>query len=301
MRRHTLCALILFVVSALMTQIGAQCPSIAEGIRVLAPGVTMTVVRESLPTGVGAYCVGAPQPFECGLNDVDYLWQPAGLGYDAAGSNYHFASPGPGTYRFEFDGTRTGQLLQRIDPTGQAQSVAEFTQRICFDYSSREQWTFSYGNHFQFDLTNGRILFPMRADAGGVAISCPGSIGLMELSGFPKLFDTLLTFTPGGTLSALVPGHPDGFRSAETLQVWTGTLGTMPDWSQAQPLICAAATSPSPGQLVTVVDTLPEPAPGTGRYYLSAVQHASDRRLGRQYVNRAFSARDPSTLPACAP
>lgn len=76
-------------------------------------------------------------------------------------------------------------------------------------------------------------------------------------------------------------------------------LPSMSDWSQAQPLVCTAATNPTPGQLVTVADPLPDPAVGEGRYYLAASQNGADRRLGRQYVNQAFSAREPAGLPAC--
>ena len=32
----------------------------------------------------------------------------------------------------------------------------------------------------------------------------------------------------------------------------------MPDWSLAQPLTCAAASSTVPGELVSIVDTLPD-------------------------------------------
>jgi len=111
---------------------------------------------------------------------------------------------------------------------------------------------------------------------------------------------TLLTFIPGQqAMNILTPAHPDGFRSADSLQVWTGNVRTMPDWSQAQPLACMAAQNPSPGQIVNVADTLPEPPVGEGRYYLVASQSGADRRLGRQYVNGAFSARLPAGLPVC--
>jgi hypothetical protein len=60
-----------------------------------------------------------------------------------------------------------------------------------------------------------------------------------------------------------------------------------------------AAQSPTPGQLVSDSDTLPDPAVGEGRYYLVASQNGTDRRLGRQYVNGAFSARQPAGLTGC--
>jgi len=124
--------------------------------------------------------------------------------------------------------------------------------------------------------------------------------GILEIRGFPTLFDTLLTYIPTGqSLAILTPALPDGFHSADSLQVWTGNVRTLPDWSQAQPLACTAATNPDPGQLVSITDALPDPAVGEGRYYVVASQSGTQRRLGREYVNGAFSARDPTTLPVC--
>ena len=48
----------------------------------------------------------------------------------------------------------------------------------------------------------------------------------------------------------------------------------------------AADTTPS-----HAADTLPNPPLGSARYYLVASERASDRRLARQYVGGAFSAR----------
>jgi hypothetical protein len=129
--------------------------------------------------------------------------------------------------------------------------------------------------------------------------------GLVRVSGFPMMFDTLLTFIPGQqALNILTPAHPDGFRSADALQVWTGNVRSMPDWSQAEPLTCQAAANPVPRQIVSIADTLPDPAIGEGRYYLVASQSGADRRLGRQYVNGAFSgsspkSRDPGWVSSC--
>jgi hypothetical protein len=155
-----------------------------------------------------------------------------------------------------------------------------------------------------FDPIGGRLLIPMQSFCTQTGSQdCPSystSTWIAAISGFPKLFDTLLTFLPGGqTLVAVTPVMPDGFRSADSLQVWTGNVRTMPDWSQAQPLACMAASNPTPGQVVSVPDTLPDPAVGDGRYYLVGSVSGADRRLGRQYVNGAFSARQPATLPAC--
>ncbi|HEY3175777.1 MAG TPA: hypothetical protein VGK94_08465 [Candidatus Polarisedimenticolia bacterium] len=155
-----------------------------------------------------------------------------------------------------------------------------------------------------YDLTNGVLLI----DRSVSIIDCASSQeiasdrGVIAISGFPPLFDTLLTFVPSGqALSILTPAHPEGFRSADSLQVWTGNVHTLPDWSQAQALTCSAAINPTPGQVVTVPDTLPAPAAGEGRYYIAAATHGLDRRLGRQSVNGILSARDPSSLPTCGP
>lgn len=161
----------------------------------------------------------------------------------------------------------------------------------------------SYGG--QPDPVNGLLYVHGRSDlydcipGVGCQLASTGH-GLVVISGFPALFDTLMTYIPGGqTLSLLMPKHPDGFRAADSLQVWTGDVRSMPDWSQAQPLTCEAATTPAPGQVVTVADALPDPAVGHGRYYITASQSGPDRRLGRQYVNGAFSARSPEALPVC--
>lgn len=128
----------------------------------------------------------------------------------------------------------------------------------------------------------------------------PISYGLIEISGLPRLFDTFVTFVPGGSaLSVVAPALPDAFDHADALQVWTGDVRSMPDWSQAQPLACAAAVSPVPGTVLTVADLLSPPALGQARYYLVASQSGMNRRLGRQYTAGKFSARDPATLPAC--
>ena len=125
-------------------------------------------------------------------------------------------------------------------------------------------------------------------------------MGLLVLSGLPALFDTLVTFVPGGqSLSILTPAVPDGFRSADALQLWSGDVRTLPDWSQATAVSCPAATNPVAGQSITVADTRPAPNPGEARYFVVATQSGSERRLGRQYVDGAFSARDPAALPVC--
>jgi hypothetical protein len=154
-----------------------------------------------------------------------------------------------------------------------------------------------YPRNPTIDVVNGRMYIGLYANSsnGGTV-----EAGIIEISGFPELFDTLLTFIPAQqALNIVTPAHPDGFRSADSLQVWTGDIRSMPDWSQAQVLACNAATNPTPGHVLSVADTLPDPAVGQGRYYLVASENGGLRRLGRRYLNGAYSAREPSGLPVC--
>jgi hypothetical protein len=194
-------------------------------------------------------------------------------------------------------------MVQRTRAGGVVEDVFGVVTGLCADWPGCNTiLEFSSLVPYAFDATNGRVVIAGRLQVWDRTLDHPTEdlVGLIEVSGFPKLFDTLLTFIPTQpALNILTPGLPDGFRSADSLQVWTGNLRSMPDWSQAQPLACMAAQNPTPGQIVSVPDTLPNPTVGEGRYYLVASQSGADRRLGRQYVNRAFSAREPAGLPAC--
>jgi len=241
-------------------------------------------------------CDTHPMRSEC---DAIGISAALDLGTDSVGNLYGVSSP------FSIENnppvSRSGVALLRTDPSSSTVLIGYLLSDFCGVFGCGESVRYTYGRHITLDATNGRILIPVRADiysAGGLSNTM---VGVAEISGLPKMFDTLLSFVPGGTLAALIPAHPDGFRNADFVQVWTGDVRSMPDWSQAQPLTCEAATNPTPGQVVTLADTLPDPAVGAGRYYITATQHAADRRLGRQYVNGAFSARDPASLPACAP
>jgi hypothetical protein len=151
------------------------------------------------------------------------------------------------------------------------------------------------------DFVNGQLLIWVDSGGGNGAFNRLRN-EVVRMTGLPRLLDFLVSFIPGQqALNILTPVHPDGFETADAIQVWTGDVRSMPDWSRAEPLACAAATNPVSGQAVTVQDTLPDPAPGQGRYYLVASQNGSNRRLGRQYLNGAFSARDPTALPTCTP
>jgi hypothetical protein len=129
--------------------------------------------------------------------------------------------------------------------------------------------------------------------------------GLDEIhrfSGLTTMFEILQTYTPATSeLGFRVPYMPEGFPAADYFDTYYGDLATVGDWNQAQPLQCGyPSTPPSVGDYLTVADPLPDPAPGTGRYYVTAVTHLGQRRYGRKATNGVLSGRDPAVLPGCS-
>jgi hypothetical protein len=276
----------------------------------VAPGFSVTVVRETDLVLVPTYCTGSPRPIECGLltgTGATPFRVPGAvhIGIDATGTLYHTAAvPASPLNYVQFGPSDVGQLIQRTTPAGITEDLVQIHTGFCADdpLICNQQTGVTTLSDFRLDLANGRILVPMRMQVVpfGTTTLQNDVVGIVAIWGLPTVFDTLITFDPGNAgLHALTAALPDGFRSADAIQVWTGDVRSMPDWSQAQPLACQAAVSPVPGQQVAVADTLPDPEVGTARYYITATQLAADRRLGRQYHDGAFSARNPASLPAC--
>ena len=77
-----------------------------------------------------------------------------------------------------------------------------------------------------------------------------------------------------------------------------------PTWTSdpGEPLDCSDwvfAAMPTVGDYLTVADTLPDPPPGTGRYYITSVNYQGQIRYGRKNIGGVLSGRDPAVLPAC--
>ena len=294
MRKLAIAAMTLCTSSAL-----AQTVSVGDIIEPLVPGLAVSVISEAplYVNGVHVCSSIAPRPipWECG-GTPGFQTSPGSftIGVDAAGNSYYVTEV---PHFIDFGNGRHGNLLRRVSPAGTTEDLARVLRTLCL--SGDCSASIGYGPESLFiDVTGGRILMTGHADRCSPS-PCTGVIGVVEIRGLPTFFDTLLTFTPDGqTISLLTPAHPDGFRSADSLQLWTGNLHSLPDWSQAQPLSCAA-TAPIPGQVLAVADTLPTPSIGQGRYYVTASQRGIDRRLGRQLSSGTFSARNPNTLPPC--
>jgi len=121
------------------------------------------------------------------------------------------------------------------------------------------------------------------------------------IDGFATLFEILQTYTPSTSeLGFRVPYMPEGFAAADWFDTYYGTLATVGDWSQAQPLQCGyPASPPSVGDYLTVADPLPTPSPGQGYYYVTAVSYMGQTRWGRQRSGGMLSPREQVGLPAC--
>ena len=159
--------------------------------------------------------------------------------------------------------------------------------------SIKPETPYSIPRALRFDQSNGRLLLPLQSGQ-------PRNHWIAAIEGFTTTFEILQTYTPSsGPISFRVPYMPEGFQYADSLDTYYGDLSTVGDWSQAQPLQCDyPSTAPSTGDYLTVADPLPGPAPGTGRYYVTAVTHQGQTRYGRKNIG-GLSGRDPGVLQAC--
>ena len=124
---------------------------------------------------------------------------------------------------------------------------------------------------------------------------------IIEIQGLPTLLDIILSYQPPSTLSFNVPVRLEGLSGADSFAVYAGDIRTAVDLSQATPLQCTVPVgrAPVPGEQLTVPDTLPDPSPGDGRYYVAAVRHGAQIRAGRSAINGVPQGRNSSALPGC--
>ena len=124
----------------------------------------------------------------------------------------------------------------------------------------------------------------------------------VNIEGFTTTFEILQTYTPTvNEISFRVPYMPEGFQSADWFDTYVGVLTNPIDFGSAHPLRCGyPASPPATGDFITVADTLPDPAPGYGVYYVTAVTHQGQTRYGRKSSGGVLTGRDPAVLPGCA-
>jgi hypothetical protein len=158
-----------------------------------------------------------------------------------------------------------------------------------------------------FDDKNGRLSVPMHSECvnsgagnGGCPSPYPGGAWLMALDGFTTIFDVLQTFTPQPALGFRVPYMPEGMGGVDHFNTYWGALAHPVDFTQAHPLQCDyPAAPPHVGDYLTVVDTVPTPAPGQGVYYVTAATYQGATRYGRKTTAGRLRGRDPAVLPVC--
>ncbi len=159
----------------------------------------------------------------------------------------------------------------------------------------------------QFDPLQGRMLIPVtnkcRRTSGTPPCEYSEHRRMLAIAGFATTFEILHTYEPmTSALSFNVPYMPEGFPAADWFDSYYGSLATVGNWSDAQSLRCAyPSTASSIGDHVITTDPLPDPAPGEGRYYLTAVNYQGQRRYGRRATGGVLTGRDPNVLPECAP
>lgn len=122
----------------------------------------------------------------------------------------------------------------------------------------------------------------------------------MMIAGLATEFEVLQSYQPNAGFAFRVPYMPEGLPAADQFDTFYGPLTIPIDFAQAQPLQCNyPASPPQVGDYLTVVDPLPDPAVGTGRYYITAMTYQGQTRYGRKASGGKLSGRDPAVLPAC--
>ncbi len=114
---------------------------------------------------------------------------------------------------------------------------------------------------------------------GGVCSYQSGSWQLV-IEGFSTTFGILQTYEPTTSeVGFRVPYMPEGFPAADWFDTYYGDLATIGDWNLAQPLQCGyPPVAPSAGDFLTVADAAPDPRPGHGVFFVTAVNYQGQRR-----------------------
>ncbi len=203
-------------------------------------------------------------------------------------------------------GTQRARLeLLRFD--GTTESVVAYVDERC-NLPPYGEDGIGFHSSVRFDEEQGRMIFRMTSECKGPGCTNGGGQVFYDsvhwgvaVHGFTTTFEILQSYTPtSGPISFRVPYMPEGFQGADWFDTYYGDLATVGDWSRAQALECGyPATTPASGDFMTVDDSLPNPPPGQGRYYVTAVSYQGERRYGRKAMGGVLSGRDPAVLPVC--
>ena len=158
--------------------------------------------------------------------------------------------------------------------------------------------------YFLFEEESGRLIIDRVRSRCSEIFGCTAYESvewLPVISGFPTTFEILQSYNPAfAELSFRVPYMPEGLPTADYFDTYYGSLASVGDWSQAQPLACGyPPLQPVVGDYITVADTTPTPGPGQGYWFVTAVSHAGELRYGRKASDGVLSGRNPGVLPVC--
>jgi hypothetical protein len=212
---------------------------------------------------------------------------PVGSALDAAGNHWVIVEEPSSCPSF---GER--ERLYRCGPAGGCEQVAWIPRSKCSD-----------GGEFRpfglwIDVVNGYLY--IRAETGVWGDQSSYAHEVHRFSGLTTMIEVMQTFTPQAALGFRVPVMPEGMDAADHFDTYTGPLTKPLDFTQAQPLACDYPSAPpAVGDYLSVADPLADPAPGTGRYYLTSATYEGMTRYGRKTTAGVLSGRDPSFLPAC--
>ena len=262
------------------------------------------------------------QPLDC--SDWVFLepglscseWAPYGCG--TAGS---FCFPPPPINNTVFDNTgaqyRYEQVFLRNDICGPlnririlrydgaSQTLLTHMDDRCVDSNTVDTAGNPEGFYLDFDDKSGRLFvwIKSRCINHNQPITCTYTSGwwVAAIHGLTTTFEILQTYEPtSNEISFRVPYMPEGFQAADWFDTYYGELTNPIDFSQAQALQWGyPAPPPSVGDYLTVADALPDPVPGQGRYYVTAVTYQGQTRYGRKSTAAGLSGRDPTLLPTC--
>jgi len=314
------------IVPVFLTLLFAGLPVVAEDIAddqisLLRPGLTKSVVHEVGSTGAvlgGSFWEEGSQ-LRVGSGH--------GGGSDAAGGFYHVAlkrvSSGTEAFCESASGSRETDVyeIERL-ANGGAELVARipaclrpivFCPSLCGSAGLLVPVTHAVDVlNLAVDGVGGHLYLAIQAsntiDSGITSdcVPCTGYSGaqnaIVRISGLPSVLEVIPTFEPSaGTLSWVVPRHPEALPAAERFSVYAGDLRDLPDFSRAAPVACAVPDSgaPQPGDFLSILDPLPDPEAGRGSYALIGAEYAGQRRFGRQNIGGLLSGRDPAAFRAC--
>lgn len=265
--------------------------SLLDEVTVLDPSVSVQMDFE-LPFAKN-YCESLPENLdrlECEILQVEDFW----FGVDAAGNRYGVISTADpnGTY---FD------VLRRPPGSQLSEPVLRITKRTEFVFG--EPTKIQVSGHWTVDPSGGEMTLTFRGQCLTAACAAQSDVGehmgTMRVSGLPGLFEIAASYVPPSTVSFVVPAVPEGLPTGSRMDVYAGSLASLPDFSQAQAVQCDVASGLPPGAVLSIGDSLGDPPPGEGRYYVAAVVSGGDRRIGRRTESGQLTARDPAGLPAC--